>query len=44
MPNPHDMDDDGPVNKDDLWLDAIDAEERGDRQETLRICKELVAV
>ena len=44
MPNPHDMDDDGAVNKDDLWLDAIDAEERGDRQETLRICKELVAV
>ncbi|DAC40468.1 MAG TPA: hypothetical protein HA314_03300 [Candidatus Thalassarchaeaceae archaeon] len=38
------MDDDGAVNKDDLWLDAIDAEERGDRQETLRICKELVAV
>ncbi len=44
MPNPHDMDDDGAVNKDNLWLDAIDAEERGDRQETLRICKELVAV
>ena len=44
MPNPHDMEDDGAVNKDDLWLDAIDAEERGDRQETLRICKELVAV
>tara|TARA_Y100000741_G_scaffold171479_1_gene129910 strand:- start:574 stop:1563 length:990 start_codon:yes stop_codon:yes gene_type:complete len=38
------MDDDGAVNKDNLWLDAIDAEERGDRQETLRICKELVAV
>ena len=44
MPNPRDMDDDGAVNKDDLWLDAIDAEERGNRQETLRICKELVAV
>ena len=44
MPNPRDMDDDGAVNKDDLWLDAIDAEERGDRQETLRICKELVAI
>ena len=44
MPNPHDMDDDGAVNKDALWLDAIDAEEMGDRQETLRICKQLVAV
>ena len=30
MPNPHDMDDDGAVNKDALWLDAIDAEEMGD--------------
>ena len=44
MPDPHDMDDDGAVNKDALWLDAIDAEERGDRQETLRICRELVAL
>ena len=44
MPDPHDMDDDGAINKDALWLDAIDAEERGDRQETLRICKELVAL
>ena len=44
MPNPHDMGDDGAVNKDALWLDAIDAEERGDRQETLRICRELVIV
>ena len=44
MPDPHHMDDDGAVNKDALWLDAIDAEERGDRQETLTICKELVAL
>ena len=44
MPDPHDMDDDGAINQDALWLDAIDAEERGDRQETLRICKELVAL
>ena len=42
MPNPRDMDDDGTVDGDALWLDAIDAEERGDRQETLRICKDLV--
>ena len=42
MPNPRDMDDDGTVDRDALWLDAIDAEERGDRQETLRICKDLV--
>lgn len=38
------MEDDGAVNKDVLWLDAIDAEERGDREETLRICKELVVL
>ena len=27
----------------DLWMDAIESEERGDRDSTLRICRELVA-
>lgn len=44
MPNPHDMEHEGASTKGDLWLDAIDAEKGGDREETLRICKELVAL
>ena len=27
----------------DLWMDAMESEERGDRASTLRICKELVS-
>jgi len=44
MPNPHDMEHEGAGTKGDLWLDAIDAEKGGDREGTLRICKELVAL
>jgi hypothetical protein len=44
MPNPDGMADDEAGDKDDLWLDSIDAERRGDREETLRICKELVTI
>jgi hypothetical protein len=44
MPNPDGMVDDEAGDKDDLWLDSIDAERRGDREETLRICKELVTI
>ena len=44
MPNPPDMEYEGAGTKGDLWLDAIDAEKGGDREGTLRICKELVAL
>jgi len=42
MPHPSDMTDDS-GGKGDLWMDAIEAEKRGDREESLRVCRELVA-
>ena len=41
MPHPVDMAVDT-GGKGDLWMDAIEAEKRGDREESLRVCRELV--
>ena len=41
MPHPVDMVVDT-GDKGDLWMDAIEAEKRGDREDSLRICRELV--
>ena len=41
MPHPVDMANDT-GDKGDLWMDAIEAEKRGDREEALRVCRELV--
>ena len=40
MPHPIDMVVDT-GDKGDLWMDAIEAEKRGDREDSLRICREL---